>query len=75
VEYFERTGGDSLVVEWKGPGIERQQIAQGLLSASTDIESTDTNTDNDDDSTDPGGSEGDSTGDSGDSNTAASNEL
>ncbi len=37
VEFFEKTGGDSLVVEWKGPSIDRQQINQGLLSVSDEL--------------------------------------
>jgi hypothetical protein len=26
VSFFEKTGGDDLIVQWKGPGLEKQNI-------------------------------------------------
>ena len=31
VTFFEKTGGDDLVVQWKGPGVEKQRIPADKL--------------------------------------------
>jgi len=58
VEFFEKTGGDSLVVEWKGPSFERQQISQGLLSVSDELIASANDNSNDNDSTGGGSDNG-----------------
>jgi len=52
VEFFQYNGGDSLKVDWQGPGIEKQAIPNELLSPFDDDDSNtdnnpDTNGDND----------------------------
>ena len=48
VRYFEKSGGETLLVSWSGPDFEQQDIADAIVSSVTD---TDTDTDSTDSQT------------------------